>query len=486
MSNTGSPLGFMASIIPDDIAEALNAEANSLLAAVKPEGAPEASPSEAQFQFTALLNFAHVEGKDSPERLVKSAMNLGGVETARYFPVGEQWIGLAGENWTKFLNLCRRLHDVPGVADYLSLTIIVEAGFYWLWTAHDHHLPNEAQEHPPGAAILIAYSFTTSVIAFCEPQVEEIEVCIPLGGAIIETAFSLGATHFKTIESARLNLWVRDWMERWQGRPHPHAQRVERVFADLGAELCHGPIPVAAVALRAEPLRAVEHALSEVERTMAILRYYSPSNFDPRATSRLVIAGTVAQIGPRHLLLRAGMLFAAAQTPNELLYRPVEKFNATTLAQMRAMGLSEIDKMLRAETEHRTPWQQQILKAVDLYGRASLAHDVRDKLLYVVVTLESIFLRHNEGALKKNVSERLAYLLGQSLEHRRHIIVTYTRAYEARSDAVHRGDSPENMAVLTDFLNYAWHAMNRVILENGQYATQDNFLSDLDDMKFMP
>jgi hypothetical protein len=59
-------------------------------------------------------------------------------------------------------------------------------------------------------------------------------------------------------------------------------------------------------------------------------------------------------------------------------------------------------------------FRQELYDALLLYSRNSIAIEPADKLVYILVPLESMLVRNENKPLAKNVGERMAFLIGES------------------------------------------------------------------------
>src|SRR5438876_427287 len=73
--------------------------------------------------------------------------------------------------------------------------------------------------------------------------------------------------------------------------------------------------------------------------------------------------------------------------------------------------------------------------------RNSVAIEPADKLVYILVGLESMLLRSENEPLAKNVGERLAFLIGESKEKRIAVKNNVVEIYSHRSGFIHHGRS---------------------------------------------
>ena len=68
-----------------------------------------------------------------------------------------------------------------------------------------------------------------------------------------------------------------------------------------------------------------------------------------------------------------------------------------------------------------TEFRQLLYDALLLYSRNSVVADVADKLVFILVSLESMLLKDSNEPIAKNIGERMAFLIGESVEERKKI-----------------------------------------------------------------
>jgi hypothetical protein len=106
-----------------------------------------------------------------------------------------------------------------------------------------------------------------------------------------------------------------------------------------------------------------------------------------------------------------------------------------------------------------------------------------DKLVYIFVALESMLLRNSNEPLGKNIGERMAFLIGNSLESRKAVVANVDAIYEIRSSFLHHGEHVEDLEVFSTFMLNAWTCFT-VLLENAnRYQTRDQLIAALEDRK---
>jgi hypothetical protein len=127
--------------------------------------------------------------------------------------------------------------------------------------------------------------------------------------------------------------------------------------------------------------------------------------------------------------------------------------------------------------------QKPLSDALLLYSRNSIAIEPADKLVYILVPLESMLLQNENEPLAKNVGERMAFLIGQSKEQRIAVRDNTTEIYRHRSGFLHHGRSVKDLEVLATFMLNAWTCFNVLLVNMDRYQTTDELVDALDQKK---
>jgi hypothetical protein len=130
-----------------------------------------------------------------------------------------------------------------------------------------------------------------------------------------------------------------------------------------------------------------------------------------------------------------------------------------------------------------TELRKSLYEAILIYSRNNLTTDLSEKLLFVLVSLESLLLRDGTEAIQGNLAERLAFLAGPTLDERKAIVETTRTVYRLRSNFVHHGKAVEEVEALEQFLDYAWRALATVLTEVDKFASHADLISYLNDRR---
>jgi len=66
---------------------------------------------------------------------------------------------------------------------------------------------------------------------------------------------------------------------------------------------------------------------------------------------------------------------------------------------------------------------------LQLHSRSSIAAGVSHKIVFVIAAIESLLLKDSNEPIQKNLGERMAFIIGESLEERKKIVANVEDFY---------------------------------------------------------
>jgi hypothetical protein len=413
------------------------------------------------FKPNYLLSTVNLTKKEIPDAPIRPVIDLSGKEVARFFPDLEPEIGIVGQHHSKFIEICSEIYQLQEFNSMVSLTFIVENVFSWIRKRYQN---------------LTAKTMTEQLINACNSEIREQEIWLPIAGTNLEIEIDMNKVVLKPITD---DIW-RKWVSEWNVRQPGEIERIEKILTRYGIKYnC-----AAVIKLTAEPIKAVETAIEETEESLSLLRYFSNVNFNPSMYTLCTIAGKEHIERPQFMFLRNDLLIRAGSVETNLRWKHPWTINTELLSKMKERGLDILVNLNGKEESERTEFQNSLLKALNIYSKSSLAQNLNDKLLYVVVALENLLLKNNTEPLQKNISERIALLIGKSLDDRLFIIKNYKEAYTLRSAAVHHGATLTETKAIENFLRDAWWTLNKLIEKADDFLTKEEMINYIDDIKF--
>lgn len=432
-----------------------------LLGALAVEPAKAVDPP-ATFRPNYLTTVASLRRNETPENLVNPTIGTDGYEVARCFPDLNPPIGLFGQSHASFIHFCRSVFGALDSGATISETFVVESCFEWM---RQRHL---------GATDL---PLTEYVLSRCERNVANQEVWLPLIGIQLHLELQLGNVLFKPI---RQSDW-RQWVSVWQSRYPAEIPRLRRFLVDAESEA----VSVAIRRITAEQIRAVEIGLKDVEAALDVLRYFSPSNRFPTMPAYCSVAGREPVNKPKHLIIQHATLISAGTTIANMRANHPWRIDEDLLTKMRGVGFDTLVNLLVMPHADRSELQNDFIQALAVYSKSCIAQSLTDKLLYAVLTLECVLLKDESESLQKHIGERMAFMIGRSLEHRIAIVANYKKAYALRSGAVHHGREVTEEEILNEFMPNAWFSLNWIVSALERFTNKLEMIDHIDGMKFL-
>lgn len=380
-----------------------------------------------------------------------------GNDIGRFFAHAGAQYGLLEKDYAEFASLVAGMQRTKGLVGKVSVSRLATLAFEWLEERYKQ---------------LTGLSLTDHVLARLPAEISRQEIWVPVANLYIESEFSLGQIAFKTLSRDLFDRWLAETgtepaVNRWREDIEEERRKLQGLAA-------------ATVSVEAEPERARELAYDAVEDTLALLRFFSPANHHPKAVSYCTILGKENEERAKCLTLRDERLIGIH---SGVLGKGRSRWVIDTegLAIFRQGGLGVLDELLR--TAKRSAYQERLYEALLLYSRSCLAKEVVDKLVYLIVPLESMLLRNESEPVQYSISERVAFLIGKDLEDRKRIIRVVKKAYGLRSGFLHHGEAPEDLALMQEFMDIAWRSMHGLLINAQKFTAVEALLDAIENRR---
>jgi hypothetical protein len=281
--------------------------------------------------------------------------------------------------------------------------------------------------------------------------------------------FPIGAVSFRNLSTAMMDKFFAPRPE--QPLPDAARQQLERLRSQLQGHLA------ACVTLTAEKKTAQENARAMAQEAIALLRFLSPANWILGIQSYCVPLGRERIEIPTELFVRNGQIGEISKAA--LKRGPV----LWDIDQERERFPGLVDILHALSGNHKSDFRRQLYDALLIYSRNSTASEVADKLVFVLVSLESMLLKDSSEPITKNIGERMAFLIGGSVNERKAIIQNVNAAYSIRSKFIHHGNSVEDSEVIERFFEYAWQCFHALLRQIDDFETKAALLEALENRK---
>ncbi len=394
-----------------------------------------------------------------PGSSVWSRMDHSGGESARYFEVDDHVFSLEGETYSAFRRLAESMQRTEALRDKISLDTVIELLTDWLRAARK------------GQSTVTATEF---VLSKCPDMVSEYTVLLPLYELFIEEPFEIGRVLVRTVTEEEIDGWVADWTKEY-----PEAADSFKVSGQKWKRDLQGKA-TASITLVAEPKRASEVARREAEDALAMLQVFSVGMLVPEARCYWTLLGSERVESLTYFILQ-GQTLKHGHSGFYRFRNTTGKISKALLTDLKARGLDLASALLRLSK--RNEFQEHLLDALLMYSRAALQDGLAEKLLYIVVALESLLLRDDKEAIQQNLGERIAFTIGGNVEERKRVIKVTKDAYSLRSGFMHHGADVDDLKVIEEFMLYTNVFFERMLQATNLFTTKAHFLDTLENRK---
>lgn len=362
-------------------------------------------------------------------------------DIAKTFSDGRNVLGLFDEDYKELVRLAENLQRTKGISEFVSVKLLTKLIFEWIADFYNRKT---------------TLSMCQYVLPKCEEKIIRSELWFPVHRTLIEKEIQIGKITFKIIS--------KQMIDDWQALLELHtigSKEQAQVRFDMDREKLQG-FAAATMEIEAEPQRAFEIVFDEAEKALSLLRFYTGAAWHPRLVSHCVLLGREHYEGYTLLDVNAGKIEGYSEQSLDS-NSPFTKISSDIIKENFEHGLKELSALLAKND--RIEFEEELLNAVIQYSKSCLAKDISDKLIYILVALESMLLKDGNEPIQKNIGERMAVLYGQTLEQRKVIIKNVIQTYGLRSSFIHHGKkmSSEHTEVLTEFMINAWETLVRIV-----------------------
>jgi hypothetical protein len=386
-----------------------------------------------------------------------------GDEVSQYFEYNGNLIGLNEEKYIAFERLCFNIQKNPSIRDVISLRVIKDEVFEWIKLRYKNQT---------------IQSLLDFILPRLESIIRDIEIWIPIFGMEIESSFQVGRVLFQPITKSLIDKW---YVEVTKGRSEEEISKLKKYFEKKQKQI--QGLAAGTQVLKSEPERASEIALQEIERMLSIVRFFEPSNFHPTISSHCTILG-------KQNLQTIVLFFVENSILVESRERIIDKgepywrIDKNLLTIMKKTAIDKLNIFLTSEK--LSEFQTLVIDSLQTYSRVGLAKTYSDKLVYLLVVLESLLLKDSSEPIQQNVGERLAFALDKLPENRKRIVKNFKDTYGMRSEFLHHGNDVdiEKINTLREFMMNVWHFLSIVIGNANNFRTKLEMINAIENIKF--
>ncbi len=379
-----------------------------------------------------------------------------GAETGRFWESGGQRFGWTGEAFQKMKRLSERIAKSNELRGLVSEAFILDQVFMWLCETLDRKRSD---------------SICDFILQRCDEALGDHELYVPLWRTYSSTNFVIGDVEFKSITKELLD----QWFSRKPKDDPEMMRRVQQLENDTRARF--QATLAACVKVQAEAKKASQLALEKALTATALLRFLSPANWTCKIRSYTLPIGMENCAIWHSFHLEKGAI--TSRSSNVVDGGP----DAWVIDRSTAELSGVVEALSDLAESQQTEFRKTLYDAMLIYSRNSTTTEAADKLLFVLVALESVLLKDSNEPIQGNLADRMAFLIGKSLDERKDIVAVVKKVYATRSKFIHHGQTINDVTVLDKFLIYAWTSFLKLLGLRDQFKTRSELLVKLDEVK---
>ena len=439
--------------------ENINDSANSLIHTIEKITLPETQTKSCG---NDLYSSATLTDKDILNMKFSLSNGLG-EEVCKYFFHNNIAYGFIDQSYQTFCSVAQKIYKNKNISQIIGFKYLEEKLFLWI---QNKNLGNEPNNF---------YDYLSNI---CKADVTEYKIIIPVPFTLSEDEFSLGKITYKTVTEKTIDDWFKHANKDNIKMNDEQGQKIKEFKIRIQKEI-QGYIAGNFVCT-AEISRAKELAYANFSNSLSVLRLLSFANLNYKADCTTHEFGQSLAQGITYLSLDSKTLAISyhSESLNKTLLWKIDKETINYIANgpfKKAHELLLLDSL--------NNFQEKLLNAIIIYSKNTISREIYDKILYILVAMESMLLKTDSETIQQNIGQRLSYLIGKGLEDRKNIIKTIKGIYSIRSKYIHHGiiDFKDDELMLR-FMNYAWLAFSNMIISMDKFNTKESFIEYLDNL----
>lgn len=379
----------------------------------------------------------------------------------RVFVRDGQKYGLSQENYSRLARLAESICKVPSVSESLSTNYVERTIFEWI----TKHFDLKAEYS----------SFMDCLKDKATIDIKDKKIWIPFAFLEIEHSFPIAGSVLQPLSKKLIDEWE-EQARITQGKNGDRAKSAIKMVREQYQGL-------AAVAMQvcAEPERASELALEEAEKVKALLGLVSPAIHIPDIKSLTRPKGREAAETFNWVSDPGSGFFHTSAVALDMPSMQSWQIASGQIETYRRMFFDPVSVLMKED--NLNDFKKRVLGALLIYSKAAYTSDPVEKIIFMLSGLESIILRNESEPIQQNLSERLAFLLGEDIAQRKAIIRSVKNIYGVRSRYLHHGHSKSELEEVSEFMKYVWLSFATLVANVDRYVSKEKFLDSIDDRR---
>ncbi len=435
--------------------EYFDAEANKLLLLLKPykvESSNSKLGGSRAAEFTRELPI---------DKIIKHSLDGFydgfGNRLAKYFDFQGTPIGFDGNDFKLFQEFVEKVYRKNEINSLLSIKYVEKISFHLFEKKYKGEIDRE-------------FSYSKFLIDESKNDIKSIKISIPISYLSIENSFQLGDITYEYYDKTFFDKMLVELNKNAGGKI------TEEGFQKMRKD--YQGVVFASKVYTCEKERAIEKLIEEVDEQIKLIRCFSPTTFLPIVESYFDRKG--------HTLIPHNYCFVFEdELPviNTFRDKSIDyylPFSNSLLKDYKEIGFIKIFDLLNKES--KSELEELLLNVAFLFSRCIESKYYQDKLVYALVSLETLLLKNTSEPIQNSVGLRLSFLTRKEIAQRKDVIELIKQSYILRSSFIHHGKKKENYDLLQKLQHLVWQTIINTLKSTDKFRTQEEFLNYIEDL----
>lgn len=443
--------------LPQQAIDHYNQKANEILLKLEPfkeVSSPDNTPSSKSHYYSQTIDFRDITN------LNISTVNGFWNKKSQYFETPKGQVGLCDKNYEDLETIVEELSRKKELRNIISYEFIHDTFFAWCSEKYLGVLSADIQ-------------FFDYLSEKMFDAINEYKISIPISYLTIEKSFKIGNIVFDFLRTDLFDKYEKKSLESAKDENEITSikQGIIKIRKKYQGKVC------ATITLKAEKNKAIEIAKIKTDNSLSVLQFFSPSALIPEIPNYIARMGQI-YIPESHIFIFEEKL-PMIKTGIDDGKNPFWHVGKKELSMLNKCGIKSFSDLIIKE--ELTQLEETCLTSIKYYTKAISSREYHDRLVFILVSIETLLLKDRIESIQKNVERRLAALTGSNNNSHLDVISLLDKAYHHRSSYLHHGETISDMNTLRALQLIIWTAIERTVHLTTKFNTKDDLIKYLDD-----
>jgi len=442
--------------IPRQAIDYYNQKTDELLLKLEPikEGSsPDKTPSSKSHLFSRTI-----DAKDINNLSISSVDGFGNIRS-QYFDTSNGQVGLCDNNYDACRKIVEELSQKKGICEIVSYDFIHDIIFQWFSEKYNGKIKQEIKflhylsEEIPGV-------------------ISEYKVAFPISFLTIENPFKIG--------KVRIDILRKNIFDEYEKKSLESVNDENEIILVKNGMIKirkkYQGLVCATIKVKAEKTKAINVAKLEVENSLTILKFFSPSAFLPEIPNFVGRMGQI-MIPESHIFVFNDDLPEMISGVDENKY-PFWHIDRKELSMMNKSGIKVFSDL--SIKKDPTPFEEICLTSIKYFTKAISSRGYHDRLVFAIVSIETLLLKDTKEFIQENTSRRLTVLNGGN-NNQKKMTSLIDKAYHYRNSYLHHGGKGSILEILNELQLKIWTAIEKAVHLTSNFKNKLEFIEYLDE-----